>query len=86
MKTKLVTDCSANICGNIRCDISYVPLKIVTNEKEYIDTPELDVPLMLSELKAYKGTSGTACWKNSSGVLRQRYFNHLQPRALLLLR
>lgn len=46
MKTKLVTDCSANICGNIRCDISYVPLKIVTNEKEYIDTPELDVPLM----------------------------------------
>lgn len=46
MKTKLVTDCSANICGNIRQGISYVPLKIVTNEKEYIDTPELDVPLM----------------------------------------
>ena len=61
MKIKLATDCSANICGNIRCDISYVPLKIVTNEKKYVDTPEVDVPLMLSELKAYKGTSGTAC-------------------------
>ncbi|MGM9614903.1 MAG: DegV family protein [Oscillospiraceae bacterium] len=61
MKIKLVVDCSANICQHITQDISYVPLKIVTKEKEYIDTPELDVAGMLQELKAYKGSSGTAC-------------------------
>lgn len=61
MKIKLVVDCSANICRNITRDISYVPLKIVTKEKEYIDTPDLDIAGMLRELKAYKGASGTAC-------------------------
>lgn len=61
MTVRLVTDCSANICGNITEDIAYVPLKIVTKEKEYVDTPSLNVPEMLVELKAYKGTSGTAC-------------------------
>ena len=61
MKIKLVTDCSANICRNIRMDIGYVPLKIVTREKEYVDTPELDVAQMLQELKAYKGPSRTSC-------------------------
>lgn len=61
MKIQLVVDCSANICQNITQDISYVPLKIVTQEKEYSDTPDLDIVGMLKELKAYKGTSGTAC-------------------------
>ena len=53
MKIKLIADSSANKCGNITADISYVPLKIVTSEKEYVDTPELDVLQMLKELKAY---------------------------------
>lgn len=61
MKTKLIADCSANICSHITKDISYVPLKIITDDKEYSDTPELDVPQMLKELKAYKGRSGTGC-------------------------
>lgn len=61
MKVKLVTDCSANLCQNVHMDISYVPLKIVTREKEYVDTPALDVRQMLEELKAYKGPSRTAC-------------------------
>lgn len=38
-----------------------MPLKIITREKEYVDTPKLDVPKMLRELKEYKGTSGSAC-------------------------
>ncbi len=61
MKVKLVADCSANLCPNLTVPVSYVPLKIVTREKEYIDTPALDVPEMLRELKSYKGPSGTAC-------------------------
>lgn len=61
MKIKLVTDCSANYSPNITQDISYVPLKIVTDEAEYLDTPDLDIPKMLVELQNYKGKSGTAC-------------------------
>lgn len=61
MKIKLVTDCSANICKNITRDISYIPMKIVTDEKEYVDDMNLDIPQMLAELKSYKGKSGTAC-------------------------
>ena len=61
MKIKLVTDCSSNICKNITMDIAYVPMKIITDEKEYIDTPELDVQKMLDEMKAYKGKSHSGC-------------------------
>ena len=61
MKIKLLTDSSANICKNIKRDILYAPLKIVTKEKEYIDNADLDVAKMLKELKEYKGTSSTAC-------------------------
>ena len=61
MEIKLAADCSANICQNLTLPVSYVPLKIVTQEKEYTDTHALDVPAMLRELKEYKGTSSTAC-------------------------
>lgn len=61
MKIKLVTDCSANICENINEEISYVPLKIITDEKEYTDDCSLDTEKMLKELKSYKGRSRTAC-------------------------
>ena len=51
MKIKIVTDSSANICSRVTQPISYVPLRIVTDEKEYVDTIALDVPRMLQELK-----------------------------------
>lgn len=40
---KLVADCSANIGPKIYRDVAYVPLKVVTAEKEYVDTPELEL-------------------------------------------
>jgi len=61
MKIKLVADSSANICPNITRELSYVPLRIVTRENDYVDNERLDVPKMLTELRAYKGTSSTAC-------------------------
>jgi len=42
-------------------DFASVPLRIVTNEKEYVDTPDLDVVAMVDDLSSYKGRSGTAC-------------------------
>lgn len=61
MKIRLVADSSANIHTDPAMDVSYVPLKIVTDQKEYTDTDSLDVPLMLKDLREYKGKSGTAC-------------------------
>ena len=61
MKIKLVADSSANIHTNPSMEVAYVPLKIVTDQKEYTDTETLDVPGMLKDLKEYKGKSGTAC-------------------------
>ena len=61
MKVTLVADSSANIHSNKDMSVNYVPLRIVTDEKEYIDTPDLNVKLMLNDLKSYKGRSSTAC-------------------------
>lgn len=61
MKIRLVADSSANIHIDPSMDVAYVPLKIVTDQKEYTDTDSLDVPNMLKDLREYKGKSSTAC-------------------------
>ena len=61
MSYKIVADSSANLLGLDGADFACVPLKIVTDEKEYVDDASLDIPAMLSELEAYKGKSGTSC-------------------------
>lgn len=61
MDVKLVADSSANTHTFDIPDVTYVPLKIVTDEKEYVDTDTLDVPSMLKDLREYKGRSSTAC-------------------------
>lgn len=61
MKYRIVADSSSNLF-NIN-DISYttVPLKVITDHKEYIDVDSLDVKEMLNDFKDYKGKSGTSC-------------------------
>lgn len=61
MQYKIVADSSSNIRTFEGIDFAGVPLKIITKEKEYVDTPELDLEQMVADLKAYKGTSGTSC-------------------------
>ena len=61
MQYKIVADSSSNIRTFDGVDFAGVPLKIITKEKEYIDTPDLDLEQMVADLKAYKGTSGTSC-------------------------
>jgi len=61
MKIKLVADSSSNLSAMDGIAYAAAPLKIVTDEREYVDTEQLDVPEMLQELKAYKGKSSTAC-------------------------
>lgn len=61
MRIKIVTDSASNMHTLEGIDFEVAPLKIITNEKEYVDDVSLDVAGMVKELSVYKGRSGTAC-------------------------
>lgn len=61
MDFKIVADSSANLRSFDGIPFASVPLKIVTAEKEYVDDAALDTAVMLADLAAYKGKSGTSC-------------------------
>ncbi len=61
MNYKIVSDSASNVFEIKGTDFAYVPLKIVCGEKEYVDTPELDLAGMISDLKQTKNRSGTSC-------------------------
>ena len=61
MKTKIVADSSSDLLALEGVDFASVPLKIITDKKEYVDDASLDVAQMIEELKEYKGRSYTSC-------------------------
>lgn len=61
MNIKIVTDSSANLLDGMMPEVSSVPLKISTSERDFVDNSQLDVDQMLTYLRQYKGKSGTAC-------------------------
>ena len=62
MTYKIVADSSANLTShNKGVPFESVPLRIMTDEKEYVDTAALDVHGMLDDLAKYKGRSHTSC-------------------------
>jgi len=61
MKFKIVTDSSSDLLSLNRMNFASAPLKIITDEKEYVDDSSLDVGAMVTDLKNYKGKSSTAC-------------------------
>ena len=61
MSFKIVTDSSADIKTLSGVDFESVPLKIITDEKEYVDDESLDVVGMISDLQRYKGKSRSSC-------------------------
>ena len=59
---KIVADSSADaIFHNSDIDFQSVPLKIITDTKEFTDTKELNVKAMVDFLESYRGKSSTAC-------------------------
>lgn len=69
---KLVLDSSANLTELEGIPLGVSPLKIVTDEKTYIDDASLDSERMASHLRKYRGTSTTSCpnaedWLNAFG-------------------
>lgn len=61
MSFKIVSDSASNILRFPGVDYACVPLKIITDQKEYVDDENLDVSQMVSDLRQYKGKSGTSC-------------------------
>lgn len=57
---KIIADSSANLAANCP-SISSVPLKIITDNKEYIDDANLNTAAMVWDLQTYTGRSSTAC-------------------------
>lgn len=58
---KIVADSSADLTKLDNIDYAVVPMRIMTNEKEYVDNIELNVEAMVEELYIYDGKSTTAC-------------------------
>ncbi len=72
MKFKIVADSAADIPVISGVPFESVPLKIVTDVKEYVDDAALNVTGMVEDLLKYRGKSGTACpgpgeWVTSFG-------------------
>ena len=69
MNYKIVSDSSADMLELGGADFESVPLKIITDAREYVDDESLDVSEMLGELKKYNGKSKSSC-PNSEEYLR----------------
>ena len=61
MPIRIVTDSSADLAAANEEALVSVPLRIITDEKEYTDDAQLDVSTMVQELYTYRGRSSTSC-------------------------
>lgn len=61
MKIRIVADSSADLITLEDKSVVSVPMKIMTDTKEYVDDENLDVKVMTDELASYRGKSGSAC-------------------------
>lgn len=61
MSYKIVSDSSSNVFTLAGVDYTTVPMKVIAGDREYTDTPQLDLQGMVSDLKQYKGKSGSSC-------------------------
>ena len=61
MKFKIVSDSSADLLTIPSIPFASVPLKIITDKKEYIDDADTDVFEMIADLLKYKGVSKSSC-------------------------
>ena len=58
---KIVADSSSDVVKLKEISYHSAPLKIITDNKEYVDDTSLDVEQMIADLRAYKGRSSSSC-------------------------
>ena len=61
MNTKIVADSSASLYTLQGVDFECVPLKIITDDAEYLDNGTMDAVGMAQTLRTYKGKTSTSC-------------------------
>ncbi|MBE5776034.1 MAG: DegV family protein [Clostridiales bacterium] len=61
MRIKIVCDSSANVSKMSDAICESVPLKIICGDREFVDSPALDVQDMVDYLKQAKARSSTSC-------------------------
>ena len=61
MKTKIVVDSASSLYALKGVDFACVPLKIITDDAEYLDDGTLDAVGMARALRTYKGKTSTSC-------------------------
>ena len=61
MKFKIVADSSIDKIKLKEVPFATAPLKISTDDTEYVDNQDLDVNKMVNDLKSYSGKSSTCC-------------------------
>ena len=61
MKTKIVVDSASSLYALKGVDFACVPLKIITDDAEYLDDGTLDTVGMARTLRTYKGKTSTSC-------------------------
>ncbi len=58
---RIVADSAADLFVLDKVAFSAAPLKVITDEKEFLDKQDLDVENMVEYLKSYKGKSTSSC-------------------------
>ena len=66
---RIVVDSSASLYALDGIDFAAVPLKIVTDEREYLDDGTLNAVEMATTLRTYKGKTSTSCPNTITGTL-----------------
>lgn len=61
MNTKIVVDSAASLYTLRGVDFECVPLKIITDDAEYLDNGTMDAVGMAQTLRTYKGKTSTSC-------------------------
>lgn len=61
MNIRIVADSSSNIYSVEGIDYKSVPLKIISESREYVDTPELDVAAMVNDMVTSRERFSTSC-------------------------
>ena len=69
---KIVADSSANVMQLQKVSFAVAPLKIITDQREFVDDPSLDLEEMIRYFESYKGRSQTSCpnsedWRKAFG-------------------
>ena len=61
MKNKIVMDSAGDLQSLEGVDFASVPMKIVAEDREFVDSPGTDVSEMIRYLGSYRGKTSTAC-------------------------